>query len=124
MNILGFWKPAIWLAIILAASLLPGNKLPGVPLFPHADKIIHFFMYFVLAVLLVKPVSLLTSRKPWLWIIAFGILTGSLTELAQELGGLYRSGSLTDQLANTTGTLSGAFFHVILKKYPALNKYL
>ncbi|HAR33710.1 MAG TPA: VanZ family protein, partial [Desulfobacter sp.] len=39
----------LWLVIILVLSLIPGNKLPGIPLFPHIDKVVHALMYFGLA---------------------------------------------------------------------------
>lgn len=124
MNILRFWKPALWLLFIITASLFPGNRLPGVPLFPFADKAIHFFLYFVLALLMVKPVAASIRNMSWLWVILIGLTVGGAVEILQEVACFHRSGSSADQFANMAGTITGTLLCIVLRKYPALYRWL
>jgi VanZ family protein len=118
MRILHFWKPATWLTIILVLSLIPGNKLPGIPVFPHFDKLVHAAMYFGLAVLLVKPMSRFRLKWPYLWIILICLTIGSLVEYFQATLAISRTGSWEDELANTGGAILGVlFFHYLVKDY-------
>ena len=113
-----FWKPAVWLAVILVLSLIPGNKLPGIPVFPHFDKLVHAAMYFGLAVLLVKPMGQYRLKWSYLWIILICLVIGSLLEYFQATLAIRRSGSWEDELANVSGAILGIlFFHFLVKDY-------
>jgi len=118
MKILRFWKPVLWLIIILVLSLMPGNRLPGIPLFPHIDKVVHATMYFGLAVLLVRPLSHFPFRRPYFVAVMICLLIGSLVEISQEYLAFNRSGSWLDEAANLTGALMGIlFYHFLVLGY-------
>ena len=111
MKILRFWKPVLWLIIILILSLIPGNRLPGIPLFPHFDKLVHAAMYFGLAVLLIKPLNNLPLRRPYIWAVLVCIVIGIVIEFSQEYMAVNRSGNWHDEAANLTGSLLGILFY-------------
>ncbi len=118
MKILRFWKPVLWLSIILILSLMPGNRLPGIPLFPHMDKVVHAAMYFGLAVLLARPLSQLPSRRPYLMAVLICLVIGSLVEIAQEYMAVNRSGNWLDEAANLSGAVLGIlFYHYLVLGY-------
>lgn len=118
MLVVRFWKPLLWLLIILIMSLIPGNKLPGLPVFPHFDKVVHAAMYFGLAVLLIKPFRLIKVSRSYLWSFLICMMAGSLIELSQEYLAIKRSGSWIDEMANITGTLIGLiFYHFAVRGY-------
>lgn len=118
MKILTFWKPLLWLAIILVLSLVPGNKLPGIPYIPHLDKIVHALMYFGLAVLLVRPLKILPISRPYLWSVMICLVIGSAVEYSQAYLTVNRSGSFYDELANVFGAMMGvAFYHLFIRNF-------
>jgi VanZ family protein len=118
MKILHFWKPVLWLIIILILSLIPGNRLPGIPLFPHIDKAVHAVMYFGLTLLLVRPLSYLRLRRPYAWALLICLTIGILVEISQEYMAVNRSGNWPDVAANLTGTLLGIlFYHYLVAGY-------
>jgi VanZ family protein len=124
MIFIRFWKPALWLILIIAASLFPGNKMPSVPLFPHADKAVHIMMYFILSLLLVKPVIRSGVKKAGWWVILFCLLFGVAMELTQAFGTTSRSGSWWDQWANTTGSVLGTSTYLYLLRNTRFNRFL
>lgn len=111
MKILRFWKPVLWLIIILILSLIPGNRLPGIPLFPHVDKAVHAAMYFGLALLLVRPLSHHRLRRPYTGAVLICLVIGILVEISQEYMAVNRSGNWPDVAANLTGALTGIIFY-------------
>lgn len=116
MRIVQFWKPVGWIVVILALSLVPGNRLPGVALFVHSDKLVHALMYFGLAVLLVKPVKTFRHQSPYLIVFLVCVILGMLVELAQFRLVSGRSGSWPDGLANGAGAILGiVIYHTTLK---------
>lgn len=118
MRILYFWKPAVWLLIILTLSLIPGNKLPGIPIFPHFDKVVHAAMYFGLAILLIKPLQENLESRSYLWALLICFVIGLLVELIQEYLALNRSGSWLDGMANISGAILGVlFYHYFIRGY-------
>ena len=118
MKIVYFWKPALWLIIILILSLIPGNKLPGIPIFPHFDKVVHAAMYFGLAILMIKPLRENIASRYYFWAILICFVIGSLVELFQEYLAINRSGSLHDEMANVAGALLGLlFYHYFISGY-------
>lgn len=103
-----FIKPFIWLLFIAVLSLMPAEDLPKVPLrdLPQFDKMIHFAMYFMLAVLLVKPLQRL-HLPVWLIVLLTSIIIGGLIEILQFAITNYRSASWFDFLADITGAIAG-----------------
>ena len=107
-----FIKPFIWLLFIAVFSLMPPEDLPNVPLsdLPQFDKMIHFAMYFMLAVLLVKPLKRL-QLPVWLIVLLISIFIGGLIEILQFAITNYRSASWFDFLADITGAIAGVLVY-------------
>ena len=119
MKILSFWKPLLWLVIILVLSLIPGNKLPGIPLFPHIDKVVHALMYFGLAILLVRPLKRVPGSRPYLWAVLICLIIGTAVEYSQAHLAVNRSGNFYDELANVFGAMLGVgFYHLFIRNFP------
>jgi len=105
-----------YFAAVSVLSLVPGSGLPPVQLFPHADKLIHAFMYAGMAFLLFWNWPEYSSGKlrwlPLLIIIAFGLCI----ELLQEIPGIGRSFEWMDVLANSLGFFPGYGLYILLKR--------
>ena len=84
------------LALILVMSLKPSVSVGGMP---HADKILHFGAYAVLAIL-----ARLGWPKHWGGLIFIGLaIFGVGIEIAQHTMNLGRMGSIADVAANFVG---------------------
>lgn len=117
---LRFIYPLIWYALILYALLTPSNKLPDVKLFAHFDKLVHFLIFFVFAVLL--SAAFLKNKqynRSYLFAGIVAFINGIVFELLQKYTTTTRSGSFDDAIANTLGVLFGLLFYhfVIRDKY-------
>ncbi len=112
MKIALFWKPLLWLLIIFYGLLVPANALPIKPFLniPHFDKIVHFSLFFVLCLLLIRPLKVL-KWKPYLLAPLIAITMGGLLELGQRYLTSSRSSDFYDFLANTTGVLVSLLFY-------------
>ena len=101
---LGLWIFGMLLGCYL--SLRPGSA--SVPLFPHADKLIHASGYAILAVFAVCLFETRPSRiKALFWLLALG----GLIEIAQGLWAVNRSADVWDLLADGFGiALAAAIF--------------
>ncbi|MGB3082675.1 MAG: VanZ family protein [Candidatus Omnitrophota bacterium] len=104
------WMPvAVWTFIILIFSVLPGKTLPDVAT-GHLDKVFHFFVYFLLSILLIRGFRLsfggIIPLKYILFILILGWGYGILMELVQfAIPG--REPSVLDAAANVAGVLFG-----------------
>jgi len=67
------------------------------------DKVLHFEAYFMLGAM---AAAALKSRKPVVWAVVGLIILGGVLEIIQSYVG--RDMSFFDELANTTGAVSGA----------------
>ena len=79
--------------------------------FPHADKVVHFTMYFILGILLINDITrketrILTWKKNML-LIAVLLIYGILTEIVQYYFIPSRDGDFFDFMANALGVFSG-----------------
>jgi VanZ family protein len=124
MKLLFFWKPLIWLAIICYGLFLPANELPVKPLLkiPHFDKMVHFALFFVLCLLLFKPIKKL-KIKHYLWAPFISVLLGASLEITQHILSNTRSSNFLDFLANVTGILAATLFYAFFvtgKKWESL----
>lgn len=118
MKLKAFWRPILWLLIILVLSLIPGNQLPGMPFIPHFDKLVHAAMYFILVVLLINPLKHLKVRRFYLVALFVSFIIGSVVELAQTYIAVNRSGCFCDELANLAGAFLGIiFYHYFIKGF-------
>ena len=101
---LKFWlPPVIWAGLIFAATSFPTSGLP--PTFPHTDKLAHFIIYGILALLLYRAFRMERRYGPWaavLLSILVASIYGALDEYHQSFIPT-RTTDLFDWLADTAG---------------------
>jgi len=123
MFIKNFWPAIIWGIFIFIMSSFPGDDIPKsfIINIPFADKIIHFFLYFLLVILILfgflrKSKTILTVWK-FLFVFFISLLYGILLEILQDLIFVMRSADLLDIAANAAGSFIGLLaFNYIMKK--------
>lgn len=106
-----FRKTIIWILVIFMLSFLPGKTLEKVKLFDISfqDLIVHFIMYGVFSVLLIKE-WLFAEKMPQVkkaaWIIPLlaTLILSLITETIQHFWIPGRYGSITDGLMNMMGS--------------------
>ncbi|MCF8297800.1 MAG: VanZ family protein [Saprospiraceae bacterium] len=121
-NLLGI----IWGFIILVLSILPGNYFPKVPTYLELfspDKLIHLFIFGVLAIFLLhgfqKQYSFIRLRSHnIIYATTIGIIYGCFTELLQLIINNGRHASIYDFVADLIGCLIGLIIYrlFIIKK--------
>lgn len=109
----------LWAAVIFVLCTLPGENIPKPGFsFPHLDKLVHFGMFFILAIFLTSELHYQTrlKRRTIYWIVA-GIsgLYGGAIEVMQELWFL-RSGELWDWMADLLGALAGCWAYPFVSR--------
>ncbi|HMU73144.1 MAG: VanZ family protein [Cyclobacteriaceae bacterium] len=114
-----------WFFVILILISIPGYDLPKIDnwlIEINYDKLIHTFLFAVLAYLFMRPVmrSALAGREKWNWLIRItlaAILYGITTEYIQKFFIPGRSFNLADWLADALGgVLMFAWFALRFKK--------
>jgi len=119
-----FWPAIIWGIFIFIISSFPGDDIPKSFMIniPFADKIIHFFLYFLLVILILfgylrKSKTILTIRK-FLFVFSISLLYGILLEVLQDLLFTMRSADLFDIAANAAGSFIGllTFYYVVERR--------
>lgn len=113
--------PVLWGILLAILSLMPGQQgtmfLFGIP---HIDKIGHFGMYAIWALLVFLAwrgqSSFSLNKTLWLTFI-FGLIAGILLELGQLVMSAGRVFEVYDIIANTLGTLAGAFAGKMLYQF-------
>ena len=114
-----------WFFVILILISIPGYDLPKIDnwlIEINYDKLIHTFLFAVLAYLFMRPVmrSALAGREKWNWLIRItlaAILYGITTEYIQKFFIPGRSFTLADWLADALGgILMFAWFTLRFKK--------
>ncbi|MGB5459404.1 MAG: VanZ family protein [Eudoraea sp.] len=109
-----------WILIITILSLSSFEDIDteGINI-PHLDKLIHFFFYFVAAIL---GILLIRERTKGQFNLSRAIIItalsviiyGIIIEVIQDTFTENRSGELYDVLANSLGAFFGAGFIIIL----------
>jgi VanZ family protein len=116
-----------WAMLILVMISWPASQMPDAEIMklPHFDKIIHFSLFFVFAVLLAaglffQPKNLFIFKFRIAIALAAGLVYGSLTEIFQSLALPERHGSLADFAANAFGTVFGVlcFRYIFAQRLP------
>lgn len=112
----------IWALLILLICLIPGNNISKFNRIdvPYLDKLIHFFMYLVLSILLVSTIrrSSIYNKKPilaYFLIVLAAVTYGGIIELLQNYDVFARDSDHLDFFANTAGVISGLFIYFLLK---------
>jgi VanZ family protein len=94
--------------------------MDDVQLFPNADKVIHFIMYFSLTFIFMIEnkynATIESQRKISILPITGFILFGILIELLQSFITSYRSTDFTDGLSNVLGILAAVIIYKITYK--------
>jgi VanZ family protein len=124
-NISLFVKPIVWLAIIAVLCFMPAEDIPQTPLFriPHFDKLVHFGMYFILVVLLSRPVK--TVRLPvCLTTLLISVFIGGLIEVLQVAITSTRSANWGDFFADFAGAIIGLLVYGMLVEGKHWEKYV
>jgi VanZ family protein len=103
----------LWALVILVLCLFPGQRLPDwnwVALF-DLDKVVHAFLFFVLAVLLAQALQVQGKLASYLvWAVIMSMAYGLATEFMQGLEALGRRTDLNDMVANTLGAIAGGAY--------------
>lgn len=122
--LLRFLKPLVWLVIITILCIMPPSNLPTTSLFeiPQFDKIIHFGMYFVMALLLVHPLEKVyrpgvPPRVLAIDILLISLAVGGIIEILQFALAYQRSASWGDLLADLAGAAAGWLLYFPLLRY-------
>lgn len=103
--------PAVILTVGIAiVSLWENPVMP--PMMSAKDKLIHGFMYFLLAELWMIPVRRRFPVRilPYIYVWASVVSYGALMEVLQRFCTLTRSGEIADMYANAIGALIGVAF--------------
>lgn len=105
---------AMWTAIVLILSLLPGHSFPKIG-FNFIDLVVHFVMYALMSFLLyfslfntIQQHGFRLVFKLWVAMVCFG----AIVEILQETVAINRSFSGYDILFNAIGA---AFIFVLFK---------
>jgi VanZ family protein len=115
----------IWAGIILYMCLIRISELPEVKI-PYIDKVVHTFFYFVFSLLWFFALRFSFEKQSQakllrlVFLIAF--LFGIAIELFQAFFTTYRSGDVTDVIANTFGILLAIVLIRFLDKNDFLSK--
>ena len=117
-----YWPAIIWGVLIFIMSSFPGDDIPKsfIINIPFADKIIHFFMYFLLVILIMlgslrKLKTGLTIRK-FLFVFFISLFYGILLEILQDLVFIMRGADLLDIVANSVGSFIGLLTFYYIKE--------
>jgi VanZ family protein len=101
--------------IVIIALLTPGNALPKVPLFPNADKLVHFSIFALFAFLWMRTKGGVPNQKYKLIPLGFSFIFPILLEYMQ-LFVPNRTFDYKDIAANLAGSLFGFIGFIILYK--------
>ncbi len=100
---------SLWVIVVIVLSLMPKSSLgiERVKLFKHSDKIVHFIMYAVLAILSIMAFKKgKNCRADCLAIISISSLSlGVIMEFLQEYLEIGRTFDTFDILANAAGVI-------------------
>lgn len=115
-----FFPAILWFVVVLVLLCIPGKDMPESKFsIPNADKLVHCFMFGLMAFLFCRPFMLSESPVPsrkkiiFLYIALAVSLWGLATEFIQKYLVVNRDFELLDWLADSLGAL-GAYL-IILK---------
>lgn len=114
------FRNIVWALVIFVLCALPGEKLPDPHInTPHLDKVVHFGMFFIMALLLCNELEYqtkLTPRKIYLVTVCIALIYGGVIELLQH-NFFHRSGDMLDLLADVAGAIVGCLLYPPLKRW-------
>ncbi len=112
-----YYKSILYIIFVFIISIYPfqSDQERGFFNFPHFDKVIHFFLYGILAFLIFieKPGKL--NLKDYSVIVLICLILGGVIELIQ-ITQPRRTGDFYDLLANFSGSLFAIPFYALYQK--------
>lgn len=109
----------IWAAVIFILCAMPSEHVPDPHLnIPHLDKVVHFGMFFIMAVLLCNELEYQTRfslRRVYVITVGISFLYGGMIELLQQHF-FNRSGDVWDLVADVLGAIVGCWVYPRLKR--------
>lgn len=114
-----YWLPPIaWAVLIFTASSFSTSGLP--PTFPHADKLAHFIIYGILALLLYRAFRMERNFGP-LAAVFMSVLIASAYGALDEFHQCFvpsRSTDILDWMADTLGALIASTCLAFIRRQP------
>ena len=106
-----YWRLAIYFVIMCYLLFMPASQLPSEPFLkiPHFDKIVHFSLFFMLCILLFRPVKQHTPNF-YFWTPVLALLLAVTLEFFQQKITASRHTDVYDFFANTVGLLTATVF--------------
>ncbi|MDR1274250.1 MAG: VanZ family protein [Odoribacteraceae bacterium] len=109
----------LWATVIFTLCAIPSSSFPSTRVaIPHADKIVHFFMFLVMSVLLHGELrSRARLRRAWACVITIlaCVAYGGLIEVLQDRY-FQRGGEWLDLLADAVGAVIGTLTSVATRR--------
>ncbi len=109
----------IWAIVIFILCAMPSESIPDPHLnIPHVDKVVHFGMFFILALLVCNELEYqtrLSLRKIYITAVCIAFVYGGIIELLQQYC-FNRSGDVADLLADVVGAIAGCLIYTQLKR--------
>lgn len=110
----------LWTILILVLCLMPGKDMPSVSIF-EIDKIAHFGIYLILALLMYygwkrQNSFIVLHHHTFIKILLLTSFYGFLVEIMQELFTADRHFELLDALTNSMGAAAGSLLGKSLKQ--------
>jgi VanZ family protein len=117
-----FLPAALFTFLIAILSLLPSSEMSGIKWFhiPFFDKIVHFGMYFILAILFIYAMENSRTKldlRLALLVFLIGIAYGGLLEILQYLMHAGRSADWFDFLSDALGSLTGIMIYFPVMRF-------
>lgn len=108
---------------IIITCLFPSSHMPHIKflLFKHADKLIHFLMYFLYTSMMIFEISRSNSialKKSGMFWLSGGVafFFGGIIEFLQSGMCIGRTGDVFDMCANCTGIFFALVFYNLIEK--------
>jgi len=118
--LVNYWKSSIVFIAIFVLSVVPFRSVPDVANFKNSDKLVHIFMYFVLAFtlyydLMHRSSDVSKKQKQILWLIVFiTAFYGGFIEIIQGAFFAPRSSDIRDWAADFIGIIAGLLVGCLL----------
>jgi VanZ family protein len=117
------WKSLAWAILVFILFSIPSSQVEKVSLIqiPHFDKLIHFIMLMVLALLLISEFNkhrriYNVSPNAFLWAAIISIGYGAVLEILQHFVFTSRYASLWDIMANFLGVTAALFLYRLVNR--------
>lgn len=109
----------IWALVIFILCAMPSESVPDPHLnIPHLDKVVHFGMFFIMAIFLCSELHYQTRLRinTIFWItVVFSFIYGGLIEILQATY-FQRGGEWGDLLADVLGAIVGCLLYPAVKR--------